>query len=90
MNYFFRFIETYGTHIIVGLSVGGQDVVTVRQMRSSSISPADLKLHLEDLGDFLFSDGRSPSPVHRSREGKHKVDIPFYVFTCVSLKSPCV
>ena len=71
----------YGTHIIVGLSVGGQDVVCVRQKHSSPISLADLKLHLEDLGDFLFSDGRSPSPLHRkTREGKNKVCTLFTSF----------
>ncbi|KAM7277589.1 hypothetical protein ACFE04_004723 [Oxalis oulophora] len=60
-----RFIQTYGTHIIVGLAVGGQDLICVRQDPSSSISPADLRRHLEDLGDFLFSDGKSSTTLHR-------------------------
>ncbi|XP_072952920.1 MACPF domain-containing protein At4g24290-like [Typha angustifolia] len=69
-----RFIQTYGTHIIIEMAVGGQDVVCVRQSPSSTISSADLKVHLEDLGDFLFSDGRNLSPLHRkTREGKSKV-----------------
>ncbi|XP_077212047.1 MACPF domain-containing protein At1g14780-like isoform X2 [Tasmannia lanceolata] len=73
-----RFIRTYGTHIIVGMAVGGQDVVCVRQKPSSSIPPAELKGHLEDLGDYLFSDGRDISPRHRkTREGKHKAPAVF-------------
>uniref|UniRef100_A0A0D9VFY6 MACPF domain-containing protein n=1 Tax=Leersia perrieri TaxID=77586 RepID=A0A0D9VFY6_9ORYZ len=69
-----RFIKTYGTHIIVEMAVGGQDVICVKQSPSSTISSADLKLHLEDLGDFLFSDGKSLSPIHRkTRDGKSKV-----------------
>lgn len=69
-----RFIKTYGTHIIVGMAVGGQDVVSVRQTSSSTIPPIELKGHLEDLGDYLFSDGRSLSPLQRkTREGKQKV-----------------
>ncbi|XP_058093561.1 MACPF domain-containing protein At1g14780-like [Magnolia sinica] len=70
-----RFIQTYGTHIIVGMAVGGQDLVCVRQAPSSSIPHAELKGHLEDLGDYLFLDGRSLSPpLHqKTREGKHKV-----------------
>uniref|UniRef100_A0A0D3F550 MACPF domain-containing protein n=1 Tax=Oryza barthii TaxID=65489 RepID=A0A0D3F550_9ORYZ len=69
-----RFIKTYGTHIIVEMAVGGQDVICVKQSPSSTISSADLKLHLEDLGDFLFSDGRNHSPIHRkTRDGKSKV-----------------
>ncbi|WOL02492.1 MACPF domain-containing protein [Canna indica] len=68
-----QFIRTYGTHIIVEVAIGGQDVVSVRQHSSSTISAAELKMHLEDLGDFLFSDGSSLSPLHRkTREGKNK------------------
>jgi hypothetical protein len=71
---FFRFIRTYGTHIIVEIAVGGQDVICVKQSHSSTISSADLKLHLEDLGDFLFSDGKNLSPIHRkTKDGKSKV-----------------
>ncbi|KAG8058850.1 hypothetical protein GUJ93_ZPchr0002g23526 [Zizania palustris] len=65
-----RFIKTYGTHIIVEMAVGGQDVICVKQSPSSTIPPADLKLHLEDLGDFLFSDGKNQSPIHRKTKSK--------------------
>ncbi|KAI3420721.1 MACPF domain-containing protein [Psidium guajava] len=69
-----RFIQTYGTHIIVGMAVGGQDLVCVRQRHTSPISPADLRRNLQDLGDILFSDGNSSSLLQRStRDGKHKV-----------------
>ncbi|KAM3227576.1 hypothetical protein ACQJBY_059373 [Aegilops geniculata] len=68
------FIRTYGTHIIVEMAVGGQDVICVKQSHSSTISSAELKLHLEDLGDFLFSDGKNLSPIHRkTKDGKSKV-----------------
>ncbi|PIA25753.1 hypothetical protein AQUCO_10800029v1 [Aquilegia coerulea] len=63
-----RFIQRYGTHIIVGMAVGGQDVVCVRQKPSSSIPPAELKAHLEDLGDSWFSDGRSMSPLQKKQK----------------------
>ncbi|EXB37835.1 hypothetical protein L484_003128 [Morus notabilis] len=69
-----RFIESYGTHIIVGMAVGGQDLICVRQKSSSPIPPADLRRHLEDLGDILFSDSRSPSLLQRKTgDGKHKI-----------------
>ncbi|PKA47181.1 MACPF domain-containing protein CAD1 [Apostasia shenzhenica] len=56
-----RFIEKYGTHVIVGVSVGGQHVVYVRQDHSSSLSPSELKLNLDQLGDQLFT-GTCPLP----------------------------
>ncbi|KAL5542834.1 hypothetical protein UlMin_010544 [Ulmus minor] len=69
-----RFIQSFGTHIIVGMAVGGQDLVCIRQKSSSPIPPADLRRHLEDLGDILFSDSTSPSLLQRKTgDGKHKV-----------------
>ncbi|KAM0052893.1 putative MACPF domain-containing protein CAD1/NSL1 [Helianthus debilis subsp. tardiflorus] len=69
-----RFIQTYGTHIIVGMGVGGQDVICVKQKPSSTISPTELRGYLEDLGDCLFSDGASPSlPERKTKDGKRKV-----------------
>ncbi|XP_028786060.1 MACPF domain-containing protein At4g24290-like [Neltuma alba] len=69
-----RFIRTYGTHIIVGMAVGGQDVILVKQKHSSKLPPGDLRRCLEDLGDYMFSDRRSPSLLQRkTADGKHKV-----------------
>ncbi|KAJ7957296.1 MACPF domain-containing protein [Quillaja saponaria] len=60
-----RFIQMYGTHIIVGMAVGGQDLICVKQKHSSPITPADLRRHFEDLGDSLFSDTGSPLLLQR-------------------------
>ncbi|PPS04103.1 hypothetical protein GOBAR_AA16551 [Gossypium barbadense] len=69
-----RFIQTYGTHIIVGMAIGGQDLICVRQNSSSTIPTSELRGYLEDLGDVMFSDGKSPSLIQRkSRDGKQKV-----------------
>lgn len=68
-----RFIRTYGTHIIVGMGVGGQDLLCVKQKPSSGVPPAELKGYLDDLGDCLFSDRTSPLPEMKSRESKKKV-----------------
>ncbi|OVA16214.1 Membrane attack complex component/perforin (MACPF) domain [Macleaya cordata] len=73
-----RFIQTYGTHVIVGMAVGGQDVVCVRQKHSSSIPPAELKRLLEDLGDSWFSDGGSLSPLRRTGDTKRKAPEIFH------------
>lgn len=58
----------------MGMGVGGQDLLCIKQRPSSSIPPAELRGYLEDLGDCLFSDGRSPSLLERkTRDGKQKV-----------------
>lgn len=71
-----RFIHTYGTHIVIGMAVGGQDLICVKQKPSSPIPPAEVRKHLEDLGDYLFSDRRSPSLLQRSaRDGKQVPEV---------------
>lgn len=76
-----RFIETYGTHILVGLSIGGQDVVFARQDQSSSLLPSELKKHLDKLGDQLFTGACTLSPLHsKTKENKNKVPEAFNVF----------
>lgn len=69
-----RFIRTFGTHIIVGMAIGGQDLLCVKQNSSSTIPQAELKGYLEDVGDCLFSDGMNPSLLEKpARDRKQKV-----------------
>ncbi|KAL1535677.1 MACPF domain-containing protein-like protein [Salvia divinorum] len=69
-----RFIQTYGTHIVVGMAVGGQDVLCVKQKSSSPIPPAELKGYIEELGDCLFSDTtNSPILERTAKDNRRKV-----------------
>ncbi|XP_015693822.1 MACPF domain-containing protein At1g14780-like [Oryza brachyantha] len=75
------FIKKYGTHIVVGLSMGGQDVVYVKQDKSSPLSPSVIKEHLDRLGDQLFTGTCTLPPSHcKSRDHKVKVPEAFNVF----------
>ncbi|KAK8655737.1 hypothetical protein V6N13_108304 [Hibiscus sabdariffa] len=73
-----RFIEKYGTHVIVGLSMGGRDVVLVRQDKSSNLQPSQLKKHLDDLADQLFTGTCSFNP--NSKHPNLKVPQAFNIF----------
>ncbi|PON67400.1 Membrane attack complex component/perforin (MACPF) domain containing protein [Parasponia andersonii] len=76
-----RFIETYGTHIVVGLSMGGQDVVLVKEDTSSNLGPSELKKHLDELGDQLFTGTCNFSPLlSKTKENKLKAPLAFNVF----------
>ena len=55
------------------MAVGGQDLICVKQKPSSTIPPSELRRYLDDLGDSLFSDQRSPVIERKSRNGKQKV-----------------
>ncbi|GMH28287.1 hypothetical protein Nepgr_030130 [Nepenthes gracilis] len=65
-----RFIQNFGTHIIVGMAVGGQDLICVRHQPSSRIPPAEVRENLEDLGDALFSHGIYPSTIQTKARKK--------------------
>ncbi|KAE8698833.1 MACPF domain-containing protein [Hibiscus syriacus] len=51
-----RFIETYGTHIIVGEKMGGKDVICIKQQHSSTLQTADIQKRLKDVADKRFLD----------------------------------
>lgn len=50
-----RFIEKYGTHVIVGIKMGGKDVIYMKQQHSSSLLPADVQKRLKTMADKRFS-----------------------------------
>uniref|UniRef100_A0ACD5YYN9 Uncharacterized protein n=2 Tax=Avena sativa TaxID=4498 RepID=A0ACD5YYN9_AVESA len=74
------FIDKYGTHVIVGLSMGGQDVVYVRQDASSPLSPSEIRGHLDRLGDQLFTGACAVPPPHCKSRSKFKMPEAFNVF----------
>nr|KAJ0185483.1 hypothetical protein LSAT_V11C900504680 [Lactuca sativa] len=41
-----RFIKKFGTHIIVGVKMGGKDVIYMKQQHASSLEPADVQKRL--------------------------------------------
>ncbi|CAD5189685.1 unnamed protein product [Musa acuminata subsp. malaccensis] len=51
-----EFIEKYGTHIIVGLKMGGKDVVCVKQQQDSLLQETDVQNLLKKLADERFSE----------------------------------
>ncbi|KAG8650306.1 MACPF domain-containing protein At4g24290 isoform X1 [Manihot esculenta] len=51
-----KFIEMFGTHIIVGVKMGGKDVICMKQQHSSILQPADLQKRLKEMADKRFLD----------------------------------
>lgn len=52
-----RFIEKYGTHVIVGVKMGGKDLIYAKQQHSSPLQPTDVQKKLKDMADKMFIDG---------------------------------
>lgn len=51
-----RFIDTFGTHVIVGMKMGGKDVIYLKQQHSSTLQPADVQKKLKEMADKRFLD----------------------------------
>ncbi|KHN09978.1 MACPF domain-containing protein NSL1 [Glycine soja] len=69
-----EFIEKYGTHIIVGVQMGGKDVVHIKQTKNSDLQQAELQKLLKQLADERFSEASNHSsnvdPADKSRKVK--------------------
>lgn len=57
----FSFIESFGTHIVTSATIGGRDVVYIRQHQSSPLSTSDIENYVKDIGDHRFVDSKSQS-----------------------------
>ncbi|KAI3743004.1 hypothetical protein L1987_60705 [Smallanthus sonchifolius] len=55
------FIENYGTHIVTSTTVGGRDVVYIKQHQSSPLLLSDIENYVRDIGEHRFLDSKSQS-----------------------------
>ncbi|KAL2899900.1 MACPF domain-containing protein CAD1 [Bienertia sinuspersici] len=45
------FIENFGTHVITSVTIGGKDVIYVKQHQSSPLSAMEMKNYVQDIGN---------------------------------------
>lgn len=69
----FRFIEKYGTHVVVGVKMGGKDVIFMRQLRESKVEQTDVQKKLKKLADDKFSEDANGGFTSNSVAAKIKV-----------------
>ncbi|CAA0817872.1 MACPF domain-containing protein NSL1 [Striga hermonthica] len=70
-----EFIEKYGTHVIVGVKMGGKDVIHIKQLRTSNLLPAEVQKLLKQLADERFSEDDNLNLVANSdKSSKAKVE----------------
>lgn len=54
--HYYRFIEKFGTHIIIGVKMGGKDVIYIRQQHYSNLQPVEVQRRLKEMADKRFLD----------------------------------
>ncbi|KAK7319721.1 hypothetical protein RJT34_04446 [Clitoria ternatea] len=69
-----EFIEKYGTHVVVGVQMGGKDVVHIKQSKKSDLPQTELQKLLKQLVDERFSEASHQSsnlnPTEKLRKKK--------------------
>ncbi|KAM0016390.1 putative MACPF domain-containing protein CAD1/NSL1 [Helianthus debilis subsp. tardiflorus] len=71
-----RFIENFGTHVIVGVKMGGKDVIYMKQQHASSLQPADVQKKLKAMADKRFLDSDEQYFIDSEHASQHnKYDI---------------
>ncbi|KAM1766005.1 hypothetical protein TB1_004961 [Malus domestica] len=56
-----EFIDKYGTHIVVGVKMGGKDIVHMKQLQNSNLHPTEVQKLLKQLADEMFSENATGS-----------------------------
>ncbi|TVU18415.1 hypothetical protein EJB05_34511 [Eragrostis curvula] len=67
-----RFIDKFGTHIVVGVKMGGKDVIYLKQQHSSSLQPAVVQKRLKEMSDRRFLDAGGQYDINKDAYGKDK------------------
>ncbi|OAY26226.1 MACPF domain-containing protein NSL1 [Manihot esculenta] len=69
-----EFIEKYGTHIVVGVKMGGKDVIHIKQLQKSHAQPPEVQKLLKQVADERFSEeGNAAELSRKSKEDEHSV-----------------
>lgn len=63
-----RFIKKFGTHIVVGLKMGGKDVIYLKQQHSSTLQAVDVQKRLKEMSDSRFLDANVQSDTYRNNQ----------------------
>ncbi|KAK4253395.1 hypothetical protein QN277_010713 [Acacia crassicarpa] len=70
------FIENFGTHVITSITIGGKDVIYVKQHHTSPLSKLEMKNYIEEIGNQRFSDANSQTSSGQTKSKDKSVE-PF-------------
>ncbi|KAL2344080.1 hypothetical protein Fmac_005365 [Flemingia macrophylla] len=68
-----EFIEKYGTHVIVGVQMGGKDVVHIKQSKNSEIQQTEVQKLLKQLADERFSEASIQNSIVNPADKSRKI-----------------
>ncbi|XP_059658895.1 MACPF domain-containing protein NSL1 [Cornus florida] len=68
-----EFIEKYGTHVVVGVKMGGKDVIYIKQLQNSNLQPTEVQKLLKQQADEKFSEDLNESFAPNSDKSSGKL-----------------
>ncbi|KAF5728695.1 hypothetical protein HS088_TW21G00845 [Tripterygium wilfordii] len=83
-----EFIEKYGTHILVGVKMGGKEVMHVKQLRNSNLPPTEVQKMLKQLADEKFSGDANPSELSGKPKDAHPMPWDLHGAFAASVRPP--
>lgn len=89
-NIFSRFIEKYGTHVVVGVKVGGKDIIHVKQLRNSNLQSHEVLKFLKQVADQRFSEEVNPFEVPGKLKVKRRLKFFSSLFWSVNILLICI
>lgn len=78
------FIENFGTHVITSVTIGGKDVIYIKQHQSSPLSAKELKSYIEEIGNQRFGDTEIHSSTTQKLKDKASSQIVLILFFFLS------
>ncbi|XP_065879157.1 MACPF domain-containing protein NSL1 [Euphorbia lathyris] len=85
-----EFIEKYGTHIVVGVKMGGKDVTHIKQLQNSNAQPHEVQKLLKQVADDRFSEERNASELSRRSQDEQAVSWDLHRGLTISIRPPII
>uniref|UniRef100_A0A6N2KUL7 MACPF domain-containing protein n=1 Tax=Salix viminalis TaxID=40686 RepID=A0A6N2KUL7_SALVM len=85
-----EFIDKYGTHIVVGVKMGGKDVIHMKQLQKSNLEPPEVQKLLKEYSDKRFLVDVDPAELSGKPKDEHIMPWDFNGVFAHSIRPPVI
>ncbi|KAJ6925900.1 MACPF domain-containing protein NSL1-like isoform X1 [Populus alba x Populus x berolinensis] len=85
-----EFIDKYGTHVVVGVKMGGKDVIHIKQLQKSNLEPPEVQKLLKEYADKRFSGDVNPAELSGKPKDEHIMPWDFHGVFAPSIRLPVI
>ncbi|KAJ6292582.1 hypothetical protein OIU78_024708 [Salix suchowensis] len=85
-----EFIDKYGTHIVVGVKMGGKDVIHIKQLQKSNLEPPEVQKLLKEYSDKRFLVDADPAESSGKPKDEHIMPWDFNGVFAHSIRPPVI